>query len=255
MITDLLASQIKSYCESNKKVESCGLVVESSSGMFFYPSENVHEKPEDNFMISPEAEIIASTYGNVVAVVHSHVSDSHLKTLSVNDRICQYKDGREWWLYVDGEIKIFPKQRKLKGREFIEGKQDCYDSMKDFYFLCGVDLGEYSQEQGYRIPGWHEREGATSPFIDFFESEGFYSGIKLEDIQPGDVIVSLLGSTVGNHCSVYVGDNEIFHHLPRKLSFIEFLRPYFTRYKDSIWRHKESEKLPIDLVIKILRGE
>ncbi len=75
------------------------------------------------------------------------------------------------------------------------------------------------------------------------------------DMKEGDVIISLLGSNIPNHSLVYVGNNEVFHHLPERLSGVEVLRDYFIKMKHSIWRYKDSENLPISDVIKLLKSE
>lgn len=250
----MIEKVILSQFSKEKKKESCGIVVETSNGLIFHPARNVSHVPENNFVIDDSDYIIASTYGDIKAIVHSHIGKNPLNHLSSNDRICQYSTASEWWLAVNGEIKKYKPIPKLKGRIFNEGYSDCYDCLKDFYALAGLDMKNYGPEDGFRIPEWHEKEGVESPFLKFLDSEGFSSGVNINDLRPGDVILSLLGSKVPNHCSLYVGNNEIFHHLPGKLSFIEPLRPYFVKFKDSIWRYTGKENLNIEAALKILRG-
>lgn len=243
------------YCKSKGRNEACGLVVERGEFLNFMPCDNIAKDRKNSFLISPDNYLIASMSGKVKAVVHSHPGDDQCNHLSSADRICQYKHPTEWWLVHSGEVKKYPAIPNLKGREFKEGYLDCYDSFRDFYRLAGLEMKDYSPNDGFRIPDWHKAEGVSSPFTDNIESEGFIQVSSLSDLIPGDVIFSLLGSHIPNHASVYVGENKIFHHLPGKLSGVETLREYFIKFRHSIWRYHDVSKLNINAALEILRNE
>lgn len=244
---------IKTYMMASGNFERCGLVVEKQYGDTFIPCKNIHFEPKENFLISSSDFVRASINGKIKAVVHSHVNG--INKLSSIDRCCQYINKYDYWLYCDGELTKHSPIKKLKGREFKEGFVDCYDSMKDFYYLCGVDLGSYNPGDGFRIPDWHKEPGAKSPFIENLAREGFFQIEKMEDMIEGDVIISLLGSNVPNHSLVYLGNNRVFHHLPERLSGVEPLREYFVKMKHSIWRRLDYKDLPFSDVISILDRE
>ncbi len=246
---------IKLHAKKNPFIECCGLIVNTGAGQFYIECENVHEDKKNHFKISDKDYISVSSMGEIVAVVHSHVGKNANETLSKNDRIMQYLNPITWVLCSRGKVSVHEPIKKLKGREFKEGYCDCYDSFKDFYKLAGKDMGEYSPEDGFRIPDWHKVEGAESPFLQFMGKEGFSEVEKIESIEPGDVILSLLGAPIPNHASTYIGDNEIFHHLPGRPSAIEPLRRYFIDFKHSIWRADDRASLQILDVIAILKSE
>lgn len=255
IIEQALAKEILIYLSSRTDEELCGLVVESGGAYRFLQCENNHQSKVDNFKINPNDYIKASTMGKVAAVCHSH-NESGLNHLSSNDRISQYLNPIDWILVKNGDlhpaISLWTAIPKLKGREFSEGYSDCYDSFRDFYRLAGIEMGEYGPSEGMRIPDWYKKEGASSPFLENIESEGFYQIKSSSLLEPGDVILSLLGAKVPNHASVYVGDNQIFHHLPGKLSACEPMKSFYMKYAHSFWRHKDRDNLNISAVIDIL---
>ena len=244
---------ISAYMSGDRNNERCGIVIEKSTGLIFKPCENIHPYPKEAFLINSREIIKASINGKIHAIVHSHVNGNN--KLSSVDRCVQYINRYDYWLFCDGELTKHKPIDKLKGRVFNEGYVDCYDSFRDFYYLCGVDMKKYSPDDGYRIPDWHRKEGAKSPFIENLSKEGFYMIEGFNEMKEGDVIISLLGSNIPNHSLVYVGNNEVFHHLPERLSGVEVLRDYFIKMKHSIWRHKDSENLPISDVINLLKSE
>lgn len=254
MISKYIERAIRLHAEREFPKESCGVIINRMGHHAYIECSNVAEDPELNFRISANEYILCESKGEIVAIVHSHGKNT-LNHLSSSDRISQYKNPIPWVLHSDGEVKVYNPIPKLKGREFIEGYCDCYDSFRDLYALAGKHMREYSPAEGFRIPDWHKAENATSPFLDFMGYEGFCVVEKFEDIEPGDVILSLLGSGIPNHASVYVGENQIFHHLPRRASGIENLRKFFIDYKHSVWRAKDRDSLDLEAAINLLRKE
>lgn len=256
ILNEKIKELIGNYAKASTAEEVCGLLIErEDKNQLFYPCQNEASDKANNFKIGWRSFITAQSFGQVVAVVHSHIGKKPMMHLSASDRQSQYLVRMPWVLCVNGEIKIYEPIRKLKYREFKEGYCDCYDSFKDFYALAGLEMGDYSPSEGYRIPDWHKEKGVESPFLKFMESEGFYQIKGFSEMEPGDVILSLLGAEIPNHASVYVGNNNIFHHLPGRSSGVETLRKYFIDYKHSIWRHKDSDKLRIKEVIELLNKE
>ncbi len=257
-LDDHLTSSIIKHLAGTRKEELCGLVVESGGMNIYLPCHNSHSTPENNFCISNGDYISASVRGRVVAVCHSHtkLGSEHL---SSNDRICQYRNKITWILhsYRNGDpgLSSWSPVANLKGREFSEGYVDCYDSFRDFYALAGKQLPDFSPCDGYRIDGWYKEPGATSPFTDNIEKFGFKKVRSHSEMIPGDIIFSLLGAKVPNHVSVYVGNNMIFHHLPGRLSMVEPLRGFYTKYTDSIWRSENHKELNISGVIDLLNED
>lgn len=255
MISSHIEREIKKHAARVAPEECCGVIINRMGHQAYVECKNVAEDPMRNFKIGANEIILCESKGDIVAIVHSHYGDNSICHLSSNDRIAQYHNPIPWILFSHDEIKIYDPIRKLKGREFVEGYCDCYDSFRDFYAIAGKEMGDYSPADGYRIPDWHKKSGAKSPFLEFMMIEGFHEIDGIDDIEPGDVILSLLGANIPNHASVYIGENEIFHHLPRRASGIEALRRYFIDFKHSIWRASDRENLDIESAIKLLRKE
>lgn len=235
--------------------EICGYVVFNKGNELFIPCKNISADPANSFLFSSDDVIAAHKYDGVIAVVHSHPSASHCKELTFSDRRSQYFSNLDYWLCVDGIIKKYPSVKPLLRRQFEEGVSDCYSIMRDFYLLCGVNLPEHKEVAEFK-PGieWWKNPELKSPFIENMERNDFFK-VKLNDIEPGDIILTKLGSLSANHVMVYVGNNEVFHHLPDRLSGCELLRDFFLKTKDSIWRHKYADEITIEQVIKMIRGK
>lgn len=256
-INEQIKKEICDYMSEDLTVERCGLVVESGGFQRFFSCKNVHLFPKDNFMVDQKDYLIASMSGDIIAVVHSH-TEKDIQHLSAFDRFAQYSDPVKWILYhpsIPGFLREYESFPKLKGREFEEGKLDCYDAFRDFYRLAGLEMGSYGPDEGYRVEDWHRVPGVESPYLQFIEKEGFERVPNIQDLQPGDVILSLLAATIPNHASIYVGQNKIFHHLPNRLSMVENLRTFYINYAHSFWRHKDVNKLKIDMVINQINEE
>ncbi|QPX75432.1 putative minor tail protein [Serratia phage vB_SmaS_Opt-169] len=252
----MIENIILRHAESEHPNECCGIVVKcnKSNELKYMPFKNMAIDKLNQFFIGPMDYISAMSSGEIIAIVHSHPSASHSRTLSHSDRVSQMGVNKPYWLVVDGVIKKYPPILKFKKRKFIEGEVDCYNIFKDFYAFCGLEMGEYSKAEGYRIGEWWKAPGATSPYLDNMEKEGFYK-VKLGEILPGDVILSYLCCPLVNHAMIYFGGNEIFHHLPNRLSLIEPLRDYFIKMKDSVWRHKDYKSLEIERTINFIRSK
>lgn len=255
MISAHIEREIKKHAKRVEPEECCGVIINRMGHYAYVECKNVAEDPKMNFKISSNELILCESKGEISAIVHSHCGSKSLNHLSSNDRISQYHNPVPWVLLSRGELKIYEPIRKLKGREFVEGYCDCYDSFRDLYAIAGKEMKPYTPNEGYRIPDWHKEPGAKSPFLEFMGEEGFHEIERMEDIEPGDIILSLLGANIPNHASVYIGENEIFHHLPGRASGIETLRRYFIDFKHSIWRASDRENLNIEAAINLLRKE
>ena len=77
----------------------------------------------------------------------------------------------------------------------------------------------YLSEQNIIIPpramfedDWWDKD------LDYFTEEIIkdwnHVPVKLEDIQPNDVLIFKLMAKVNNHCGVYIGDDIFYHHSP-----------------------------------------
>lgn len=234
MITEQLKTEILAHAKKSEPQESCGFVISSSGVLFYFPCENVASDPESFFEIALEAYEQAEELGEIVAIVHSHPVDE--QKLSIADRQMQDLSQLDWWLVCGDNLQIFPKIEPLVGREFIHGTTDCYSIFKDFYFLAGLDMDQFEREDGWWAKG-------KNLYLDNIEGQGFERLAPDEQPQVGDVIFMQVGADVPNHAAIYIGDQMVLHHSPKRLSKRDLYDGYWFKHTHSIWRYKKWSQL------------
>jgi predicted tail assembly protein len=222
-----LHNEIIKYSKSKEPQESCGFVVLVGNEKVFMPCENVAEDKENNFEITPEDYINASEKGEIVALVHSHPQGE--PKLSQADLQTQLYSQLDFWLVCDEQIRTFPKIQFLIGREFNHGETDCYTLFRDFYRLSGYEMPNFEREDYW----WEEDKNL---YLDNIEKQGFE---QVNEPQIGDVILISVGANVPNHAAIYVGEQMVLHHAPKRLSKRDLYDGYWLKHAHSIWRHKE----------------
>ena len=221
-----MKTKILNHANQYGEAECCGFVINNKT---YVPCENISVDPKNHFEISPEDWITAEQQGAITAIVHSHPNG--LPILSEADQIYQQKTGIDWWLVCDNQIYKFRCVQPLIGREFQHGITDCYTLFRDAYHLCGVDIPDFERADGW----WSDGENL---YLDNMPANGFYQ-TTLANLQEGDIILFSLNSKTVNHAAVYVGDNSILHHLPKRLSKRDLFSGYWFKNYHSIWRHQQ----------------
>lgn len=221
-----MKTKILNHAKQCGENECCGFVINNN---FYLPCNNISPTPTETFEISPDDWINAEERGTITAVVHSHPNG--LPILSEADQIYQQKTGIDWWLICDNQIYKFRNIKPLIGREFSHGEMDCYTLFRDAYHLCGMDFPDFHREDNW----WNNGEDL---YLDNMVANGFYQ-INLSDLQEGDIILYPLNSKTVNHAAVYIGNNLILHHLPKRLSKRDLFSGYWLKNYHSIWRHKK----------------
>lgn len=123
----------------------------------------------------------------------------------------------------------------LLGKPWIINEQDCFTLGRDFYKQnFGIDIPDFS-----RPNDWDADE------LDLIRINSLKSGFKIitdedwNDLRPGDILAVAINSSNANHLVVYVGNNEIIHHLFFKTSCKEILRPIWRMSTMYILRHPD----------------
>lgn len=142
----------------------------------------------------------------------------------------------------------------LLNREWKPPQFDCYSMACDmFKDNCRVELTNYA-----RPDDWWIQEGFDL-YNDHFYKEGFrIVEIKhVRELLPMDGILMALPDlrrlekTVTNHCSVYVGDGNIVHHLIGRRSQHEPYRGAYRNYTTMVIRHKDIPNLSDQSITKV----
>lgn len=143
-------------------------------------------------------------------------------------------------------MSLYDRYKDLVGIPYVEGDQDCYGLLRQYY-KKSYDL----ELENYARPGDFAHSGINL-ISDYFKDEGFeLIETNLNRLQLGDVLLCQInGAPLVNHVAIYVGNQMILHHLYSSLSKDE---PYSTRWKSrtmSVVRHpvvtkKNSETLEV----------
>lgn len=238
-----LEQQIITYAKSQEPHECCGFVILKGREAHFLPCENIAADKENHFEIAPEDYLNAEQQGEVIALVHSHPNGEPV--LSVADLQTQMYCQLDFWLVCNEKLHIFPKIPPLVGREFEHGVMDCYTLYRDFYRLAGYKMTNYKRDDNW----W---EDGFNLYLDNIEKEGFEKVTDLHDLQIGDVILVQVSSDVPNHAAIYIGDQMVLHHSPKRLSKRDLYDGYWLKHTHSIWRFKQWSQLDFTVPLNSL---
>jgi cell wall-associated NlpC family hydrolase len=204
--------------------ECCGIVVEGR----YYQLVNRHPDPREHFRIEPADYLPLLNGAPIQAVVHSHVNDHNFP--SAADQRGQISMQVAWGIMVsrDGwtsEPFFFGDQAptpNLKDRVFRHGCTDCYGLVRDWFKIKrGIVLPSFVRDENW----WDHGDNLL---VKNFTAFGFVE-ISWHDLAPGDCVLGCIMSKDPNHCGVYLGNNQIFHHLPNRPSRIDMLGPWRCR--------------------------
>ena len=213
--------------------ECCGLVVESDGVRRYIRCQNTAPDPTERFIIAPEAYADAEDQGEIVMIAHSHVFIN--PEPSEADKAGCESSGLPWLIVnhpLGTHTITYPSgfRAPLVGRQFCEGVHDCYALVRDWF----------AQERGVTLPDMARpkdwvKEG-NSILIDNFAAFGFKE-ITLAEMVPGDCILFRVGATIPNHCAVYIGNNQILHHVIDRLSARDVYGEFWRKTSIKILRY------------------
>lgn len=212
--------------------EACGVIVEND---VFIPCTNIAEA-KDDFIMSHREFIKLSRKHKIKAIVHTHPdvppipSDSDIKSCNA--------------IQIPYIIYSFPSMERyelqpskidlpLLGRQYEFGKYDCLEAVRDYYKF--YNLAELRERSNYEDNWWVK--GLDYFTQDHLQDWGFY---KVEDLRPNDVLIFSVNSNIPNHCGVYVGNDQFYHHAFNRLSCEENLYPMWKKFLIGIYRYEKN---------------
>ena len=211
-LTATMQAEILQQAKDEFPRESCGLIAVVKGRRRYFPCRNIAEAPGEHFVLDGWNEV--EDKGEVIAVVHSHPKTNPAP--SPADRVACEKSGLPWfivnpktegWGYCEPEGFELP----YVGREFVFGVVDCYTLVRDWYAReYGIQLRDYDRRDKF----WDRGENL---YLDNFAAEGFQK-IPVEEVQRGDLILMNLVSPLPNHAAIYMGDQQVLHHVQGRLS-------------------------------------
>lgn len=216
--------------------EACGLLVVIKGRERYWRCANLAPTPEDFFVLCPDDYAKAEEAGEVVAVIHSHPKSS--PDPSDADRVACHKSGLRWYIVNPGtkawaELEPRDYKQPLIGRQWVWGISDCWTLVRDWY----------QETWGLNLPDWErplDMFGFNSdPMFDRCWQEAGFVEVPLASMQVGDaLLLSLDGSPGLNHVAVYVGDQQILHHLRGRLSSRDVFGGYYLKQTGRVLRHR-----------------
>ena len=224
--------EIMMHARHDSPIESCGLVAVVKGNYQYFWCQNIADTPEEHFILKGWDEV--EDQGEVVAIVHSHPTTNPQP--STADLVACEKSGLPWiivnpntedWGYCE------PTGFKLPyvGREFVFGVVDCYTLVRDWYSReYGIQLRDYQRRDKF----WERGENL---YLDNFAAEGFRK-IPVEEVQRGDLILMNLVSPLPNHAAIYMGDQQVLHHVQGRLSSRDVYGGYYGKSTACALRHE-----------------
>lgn len=233
-LSDRLKAAILAHAKAEDPRECCGLVVVVKGRQRYIPCRNIAATPDEHFIIEPADYAAAEDLGEVVAVVHSHPTTQ--PTPSAADRISCNATGLPW-VIVNPKIEKWdnckPEHFELPyvGREFVFGLLDCYSLVRDWYNReLGIKLDDF-----YRRDRFWER--GENLYLDNYASQGFRK-IPFDELAYGDLLLMQLNANLPNHAAIYLGDQQILHHVQGRLSSRDILGGYYVKATACALRHE-----------------
>lgn len=213
-----LDNEILNYANQTDE-EICGFILNNKQ---FIQLENKASDKKNNFSID---DLEFTKYNNITAIVHSHTKD--FPFLSEADFIVQQNTAIDFWLACGKKVYKYRYMQPLIGREFKHGTTDCYTLFRDIYHLCDIEMPNFKRHDDWWID--------DNLYLKNMPPTGFY---QVYDVQAGDIILINLGAKVPNHAMIYIGNNQVIHHYPKRLSKRDLYDGYWLKHTHSIWRHK-----------------
>lgn len=225
-----LVNQVVEHANKEMPNECCGFALVVKGKLKYYPCKNLSTGEE--FLIDPQDHIAASKLGEIVGICHSHVR-SGVDPSEADLAACE-ASGLPWLIVKpEGNWHEFaPSGYKPKyiGRQFYHGVLDCYSLIRDYYnWELGIIIPDYDREVGWWDKGFDLYE-------ENFENAGFS---RVLDLQPHDVILMKLGSSIINHGAIYLEDGYILQHCAKRLSSKDLYGGFWQNVTCKVVRHRD----------------
>ena len=216
--------------------EGCGVLALIEGDLKWFPCNNV-AKGDDDFIIDSTQYIDITLKGDIVAVIHSH-PDASCEPSPADIEACNTL-GIPYYIFSYPKMEFYDLQPKtgekpLYGRIYKFGVNDCFEAVRDYYIKRGVK--NPPKRPLFEDDWW--KKGLNYFTDEYIESWGFekVTGTK----QEGDLLVFTIQAEVPNHCGIYLGDDNFFHHAEHRLSCKENLFPFWGKYITGVYRRNET---------------
>lgn len=231
---EALKPDMLEHARRETPAEACGLIAVVKGRYRYYPCKNL-AVDLGYFMLDPLDYAKVESEGEIVAVFHSHPKTA--ANPSEADKVsCEAT--KLCWVICNPDLETWVQfqptgyQAPLVGREYSYGILDCVQLWRDWY------KAEYGIVFPYVSPPKNPQDWHESPFLCFYLTEWGFKEVDKQSIRYGDTLLMCLGrSQEPNHIAVYIGENQILHHLSGRLSSRDLYNDYWQRVTHSVMRY------------------
>ena len=228
-----MIEEIQQHFEASYPREACGIIGIVQGKKKWFPCTNVAEN-EDDFILSSDEYFEIVKQCDIFAIVHNHPDASNEPSpADINN--CNAL-GIPYWIFSYPEMDLYilepeKKSYPLVGREYEFGERDCFEAMRDYLKSKNIEIPP-------RVPfedNWWDKN------IDYFSDQIIekWGGkkVSMEEVQKNDVLIFKVKHDVPDHCGVYIGDNNFFHHAENRLSCREPLNKFWMKALVGVYRY------------------
>lgn len=230
----MIIDEIESHFASEYPNEGCGILYTRNGEMCWKPCKNIAKNPSESFEIPSDSLLEVLLRYPIVGIVHSHPDGS--PEPSEHDIESCNASGFNYYIFVYPSMVCYTLEPRkgiadLIGRKYLFGIYDCFEAMRDFY---SKNLNIYIPPRKLFEENWWEKG------LNYFSSDNVsnWNFYPTNDIQENDLLVFSVMSEVPNHCGVYTGNNEFYHHALNRLSCIEELKGIWMECLSGAYRYE-----------------
>ena len=227
--------EAEKHAKSTLPDESCGLVALIGGEKKYWPCKNLANENFDYFIMDPEDYADCEDHGEILALVHSHPNGSAYPS-ETDLAGCEFS-GLEWHIFsleMDSWHSSRPngwKPDSLYGRQWSWGNMDCWALICDYY----------KEKLNIKLKKWPRpktiKKFAENPYFEkVLSGSGFYE-IDFKDIKENDILLMEGIYKQLNHVALYIGEQNILHHVIGKLSCREIFDLEYQKITKKVFRY------------------